>query len=77
MFIVLNLTKSCIRKRLEVRSGGGENGKKSVEIGTKMYEMYVPAGEDEERAHNINIRENMSTDEVVKLILDQIRLISK
>ena len=27
-------------KTQKVRSGGGENGKKSVEIGTKMYEMY-------------------------------------
>ena len=64
-------------KTQKVRSGGGENGKKSVEIGTKMYEMYEPAGEDEERAHNINISENMSTDDVAKLILDEIRLISK
>ena len=42
-----------------------------------MYEMYEPAGEDEERAHNITISEDMSTDEVLKLILDEISLISK
>ena len=72
VFIVLNLTKNCVQKRLEIRSGGGENSKKSVEIGTKMYDMYEPAGEDEEGAHNIMITEDMSTDEVLKTILDKI-----
>ena len=61
-----------MQKRLEIRSGGGENSKKSVEIGTKMYDMYEPAGEDEEGAHNIMITEDMSTDEVLKTILDKI-----
>ena len=72
IFIVLNLTKSCVKKRLEVRSGGGENAKKSAEIGIKLYDMYEPAGEDEEGAHNITITEDMSTDDVLKLIVDKI-----
>ena len=72
VFIVLNLTKNCVEKRLEVRSGGGENSKKSVEIGSKMYDLYEAAGEDEEGAHNITITEDMSTDEVLKLILHKI-----
>ena len=72
VFIVLNLTKSCVNKRLVIRSGGGENAKKSAEVGTKMFDMYEPAGDDEEGAHNVNITEEMSTDDVVKLILDKI-----
>ena len=61
-----------MKKRLEARSGGGENAKKSSEIGIKLYDMYEPAGEDEEGAHNITITEDMSRDDVMKLILDKI-----
>ena len=64
-----------MKKRLEVRSGGGENAenaKKATDIGIKLYDMYEPAGEDEEGAHNVTITEDMSTDEVLKLILDKI-----
>ena len=72
VFIVLNLTKSCVRKRLEGRHGDGENADKFTESLHKMFDLYEPAGEDEEGAHNITVDENMSTDDVMKLILEKI-----
>ena len=64
----MNLTKSCIKKRLAGRHGEGGNAERL----TKMYDMYEPAGEDEEGAHNITITEDMSTDDVANLILEKI-----
>ena len=72
VFIVLNLTKSCVRKRLEGRHGDGENADKFTESLHKMFDLYEPAGGDEEGAHNITVDENMSTDDVMKLILEKI-----
>jgi len=73
VFIVLNLTKSCVRKRLQARHGeGDENADKFTEVLHKMYDLYEPAGEDEEGAHNITITEDMSTDDVMKLVLEKI-----
>ena len=37
-----------------------------------MYDLYEPAGEDEEGANNITITEDMSTDDVMKLVLKKI-----
>ena len=72
VFIVLNLTKSCIKKRLAGRHGEGENAERFSEVGQKMYDLYEPAGEDEDGAHNITITEDMSTDDVANLILEKI-----
>ena len=72
VFILLNLTKNCMKKRLELRYGGGENSKISIAVGSKLYEHYEPAGEDEEGALNITITEDMSKDDVLKLILGKI-----
>ena len=72
VFIVLSLTKSCVRKRLEGRHGDGENADKFTESLHKMFDLYEPAGEDEEGAFNITVDENMSTDDVMKLILEKI-----
>ena len=72
VFIVLNLTKSCVKKRLEGRHGEGENAEKFNEVLHKLYDQYEPAGEDEEGAHNITVTEEMSTDDVMKLILEKI-----
>ena len=59
-------------KRLEGRHGDGENSKKFSETLHKMYDNYEPAGEDEEGAINITVDENMSTDDVLKLVLEKI-----
>jgi len=72
VFIVLNLTKSCVLKRLQGRHGESENAEKFSESLHKLYDKYEPAGEDEEGAINITVDENMSTDDVLKLVLEKI-----
>ena len=42
-----------------------------------MYEMYEPAGEDEEGACNITVSEEMSIDDVKNLVLKTIAKILK
>ena len=68
MFIVLNMTKSCQEKRIEARHGGKANtGIESML--TKIFDIYEPAGEDEEGAHNVTITEDMTRDDVLKAVL--------
>ena len=67
-FIVMNLTKSCQRKRLEARHGGAMGGGFADTINS-MYDMYEPAAEDEEGAHNVTITEDMTREDVLKKVL--------
>ena len=77
IFIVLNLTRECVKRRVEIRSGGTENAKKAADIAIKLYDLYEPAGEDEEGAYNIEITEDMSKESVQKLILHKIDNLDK
>lgn len=65
----MNLTKSCQNKRLVARHGeeaaGGFRDKLS-----QMYDMYEPAGEDEDGSHNVMISEDMTPDDVLKNVLE-------
>ena len=70
-FIVMNLTKSCQKKRLEHRHGDGM-GDDFPETLNKMFDAFEPAGEDEEGAHNVMVDEDMSPDDVLKLVLEVI-----
>ena len=72
MFIVLNLTKNCQQKRLKGRHGEGENAEKTNKMFANIYDLYEPAGEDEEGAHNVTISEDMSPDDVMKLVLEKV-----
>ena len=68
MFIVLNMTKSCQEKRIEARHGGKAN--EGIErMLTKIFDIYEPAGEDEEGAHNVTITEDMSREDVLKRVM--------
>ena len=68
MFIVLNMTKSCQEKRIEARHGGKAN--EGIErMLTKIFDIYEPAGEDEEGAHNVTITEDMTRDDVLQAVL--------
>ena len=71
MFIVLNMTKSCQKKRIEARHGGKAN--EGIErMLTKIFDIYEPAGEDEEGARNITVTEDMSVDDVMHLVMETI-----
>ena len=60
--------------RLQARHGerGGNNGAKVQALFNKMYAMYEPAGEDEEGARNITVTEDMSVDDVMRLVMETI-----
>jgi len=70
-FLVMNLTKDCQKKRLAHRHGDDSDGS-FAETLSKMFDMYEPAGEDEEGAYNVTITEDMSKDDVLKQVLDTI-----
>ena len=72
-FIVMNLTKSCQEARLRARHGEkAGNGAKVNVLFKQLYDMYEPAGEEEEGARNITVTEEMSVDDVMKLVMDTI-----
>ena len=66
IFMVLNLTKECQSKRLENRhaSDGDEVGAQMADMMKRFYDLYEPAGDDEENAFNIDITEEMSIEEM-------------
>ena len=64
-FIVMNLTKSCQKKRIEARHGSGD----MHTMLTKIFDLYEPAGEDEEGAYNVTITEDMTPQDVLKEVL--------
>ena len=69
----MNLTKSCQEARLRARHGEkAGNGAKVNVLFKQLYDMYEPAGEEEEGARNITVTEEMSVDDVMKLVMDTI-----
>ena len=74
VFIVLNLTKECQRKRLEQRHGsGGGHMVKGLE---KVYGLYEPAREGEVNAHNVTVEEGMTKDDVMEKVLEIVKSLS-
>ena len=69
IFMVLNLTRECQHKRVVKRHGEDEHGAQFVEMMEKYYDLYEPAGEDEQNAYNISITEDMSVEDVIQEIL--------
>ena len=59
-------------KRVKGRHGGGENAEKTSKSYAKYYDFYEPAGDDEEGTHNVTISEDMSPDDVMKLVLEKV-----
>ena len=64
VFIVLNMTKECLMKRLHERHAG--TGVNVAGLFEKMSKVYEPADEDEKNAFNIAITEDMSPDDVIE-----------
>ena len=70
IFMVMNLTKECHNKRLANRYGSNsKTGAKFADGMKKFYDLYEPAGDDEENAFNIGITEDMSIEDVVEAVL--------
>ena len=68
VFVVLNMTKNCIKKRLEERHGDSLN-ETLIGVMIKMSDMCESAGADEKNAYNVYITEDMSPDNVVQEII--------
>ena len=67
VFIVLNMSRECQKKRVIARHG--ESNEELLNMLIKFAEMYEPAGEDEENAYNVEITEDMNRDDVIEKIL--------
>ena len=70
IFIVMNLTKESIKKRLQDRFGDGEIGGKLASQMLAIYKKYEEAGDDEMNSYNLMIDENMSIDDVNDKVID-------
>ena len=73
IFVVLNLTKDCTKKRLAGRHGDGDTADKITNILLEMHKFYEKAGEHEWKAFNIMIDEDMNTDNVIDKVMDIIK----
>ena len=69
VFIVLNLSKECQKKRVTERHGEDAN-EEFMNMLINFAKMYEPAGEDEENAYNVEITEDMNREDVIQKILD-------
>ena len=76
VFIVLNMTKECQKKRIQGRHGNSMPEEFMVVL-VKYAEMCEPAGDDEENAFNVTISEDMSKDDVVKKVLEIVNNLEK
>ena len=69
VFILLSMSKEDQIDRLNKRHG---NEKSATDWLGKMYDIFEPATEDEERAINIQVTKSMSREDVVQMIIDNI-----
>ena len=70
IFMVLNLTKDCTKKRLASRHGDSDVADKFTTRLLEFTKFYEKAGEDEENTFNILIEEDMNADNVIDKVMD-------
>ena len=73
IFVVLNLTKDCTKKRLAGRHGDGDLADKITNTLLEMHKFYEKAGEHEFKSFNIMIEEDMNADNVIDKVMDIIK----
>ena len=66
VFIVLNMTKECQKKRLKARHGDAIEGLN--EVMNNMFDLYEPARDDEKNTFNVVITEDMTPDDVLNKV---------
>ena len=69
VFIVLQMTKDCQKKRLLARHED-PNAEEFVKVLNDIHDLYDSAGDDEENAYNIMITEDMSIDDVMEKVME-------
>ena len=70
VFMVLNMSRDFQKKRVIARHGKGTGMDGLIAMMIKFAELYEPAGEDEEGAHNVEITEDMNREDVIQKILE-------
>ena len=65
VFVVINMTRECQKERLKER-----HGESVGDLMEKMFNLYEPAGEDEENAFNVTVDTGMSRQDVLKQVGD-------
>ena len=70
VFIVLNMSRECQKKRVIARHGKGTGMDGLIAMMIKFAELYEPASEDEKGAHNVEITEDMNREDVIQKILE-------
>ena len=70
VFVVLNMTKDCMVKRLRQRHG--DAAERFIKTFENFSQLYEPAGEDEAQAFNLDITEDMDKDHVLAKVLETI-----
>ena len=69
IFIVLNLTRECQKKRLAARHGDNIH-EELVQMLEKFYDLFEKAGDDEPNTYNLTVTEDMNVEDVMNKILD-------
>ena len=69
VFIVLKMTRACVKKRLVARHGGDESSDlvKSLEA---MHALYEDVGVSEPQAYTVTVDEDTTKDEVVAKVVE-------
>ena len=70
IFVVLNMSKEDQMQRIKQRHGEGQES--INEWLFKLYDLYEPLGDDEENAIGVDVTSDMSRDDVVQKILDNL-----
>ena len=69
IFIVLNMSREDVKQRLDNRHG---NEQASAMWLSKIYDVFEPAADDEERTINIQVTNIMTREEVAQMIIDRL-----
>ena len=67
VFIVLNMTEGCRRARLKGRHNS--DGELPDNL-SKLFQEFEPAGGGEENAHNVEVSEDMTREQVLDKVLE-------
>lgn len=73
IFIILLVSPELQVKRIKERTGGKDAPQAVIDMLGKIFEVFKPADDDEEKAFNLEITENMTPEDVGNKILELIQ----
>lgn len=72
IFVFLNITKDCQEKRLLARHGNSKASEGVVKWLKSIHKYFEPSEESEKKSYDINITEDMTPADVIRIVLDTI-----